>query len=613
MKTTRKNNAGAALLLVTIVIMAGSLVIGALTLRAVQHQENIAKAKQFKDCYEGVEAAIAMATAEINNGEDGMVGVSPSFTPAADENGKFILPSFDDPGVTPLTLNMMPNIDFFAVSLDWAVDNIDNNGDGNIDDAGEIDTVSVYAFARSDSAVRRVEVILRASTGETTNDTIFAGGGQAGALINGNVDIHGSVHLLGDDLPEGGAALIAMDLSGTTLISNNYENLDPAIAALIPVLPTTDFNGETVESLEAKLRVRNGLVSMSGNSHIGDEDDPGDGDKETMDGTFVTDGWTGNSVTDDGNRGDPTNVYSDNGWDEKYDLGPGISFPELGDDWEWTDVNPLDMPQLPDQYGGVVPPKGSTELNPDTSANYTFEDFFTEVLSDGQLDHGDIEINTQEKFYWNSTQESDTSNGYFNEQDPGNSSMSEADFDNLDPSTFDPTEDYIYFDPSSDTIYWNGQIDINGSLAFTPKGGDDTIQYVGRAAILTQGDITLDTNLLVANTHGNASYPENNIISMMTKNNLNVGTTSQLTLMGAFYASNEIISNKQTTTVGMFVSNFFDMGNQVPAIYGVPELRSNLPFGTNFEIQIEIFNVRAWRELGAPFAFEAADAASSST
>ena len=49
--------------------------------------------------------------------------------------------------------------------------------------------------------------------------------------------------------------------------------------------------------------------------------DRGNTIKETMDGCFVNEGWTGTSVTADGDRGDPTAVFSDNGWDATYDLG----------------------------------------------------------------------------------------------------------------------------------------------------------------------------------------------------------------------------------------------------------------------------------------------------
>ena len=53
-------------------------------------------------------------------------------------------------------------------------------------------------------------------------NALFAGTGQAGGLISGNVSVHGSVHLLGDDLLEGVEALEALDMGGTSLIHNNY-------------------------------------------------------------------------------------------------------------------------------------------------------------------------------------------------------------------------------------------------------------------------------------------------------------------------------------------------------------------------------------------------------
>mgnify|MGYP000399792675 CR=1 FL=1 len=46
---------------------------------------------------------------------------------------------------------------------------------------------------------------------------------------------------------------------------------------------------------------------------------------------------TCNAVVPDGGRGDPKSVYSDNGWDENYDLGDRVSLPVLDDDWRDED------------------------------------------------------------------------------------------------------------------------------------------------------------------------------------------------------------------------------------------------------------------------------------
>ncbi len=153
------------------------------------------------------------------------------------------------------------------------------------------------------------------------DNAIFGGAGASGGWVNGNVNVSGSVHILGDGLDPGDNAI---DLGGTAeLVRNNYDGLDPALEARVPALPTTVFNGDTVETLNAELRVKNGIVGLSGSSTIGEPDNPGDGEKETVDGVYVNDGYNGNKGS--------VNVYSDNGFSEGYDLGDAVVFPSLND------------------------------------------------------------------------------------------------------------------------------------------------------------------------------------------------------------------------------------------------------------------------------------------
>jgi hypothetical protein len=67
--------------------------------------------------------------------------------------------------------------------------------------------------------------------------------------------------------------------------------------------------------------------------------------------------------------------------------------------------------------------------------------------------------------------------------------------------------------------------------------------------------------------------------------------------MGAFYAQNRIVSAKQTTIMGTFVSNYFDMGTNVPDIYQVPSLADNLPLGMIGNYPILAMNLVSWREI----------------
>jgi len=182
----------------------------------------------------------------------------------------------------------------------------------------------------NDGTSQTIEVYASMFNFSPWDNAIFGGAGSSGTMVNGNVNIYGSVHILGDGLDPGDDAI---NLGGTAeLVSNNYnvgpQGLAQDLKDKIPDLPTIDFNGETVETLSAELRVKKGLVSLSGNSAVGEADVTGNNVKETIDGAYVTDGYAGDKGED--------NVYSDNGTSEAYDLGDIVSFPSL------DDLHPLD-------------------------------------------------------------------------------------------------------------------------------------------------------------------------------------------------------------------------------------------------------------------------------
>ncbi len=312
------------------------------------------------------------------------------------------------------------------------------------------------------------------------------------------------------------------------------------------------------------------MVGLSGNSEIGEPHVPGNAWKETMDATFVNDGWTGNQTIPDGGRGIPRNVFSDNGYNELYDLGNRVGFPLLTDNWR--------------------EPNGTLITNPNTGTWYTFQDYFSQVLladpvitNDGVF-NGNLVLNARgNKIFWNAT-----TGTYLNGSLPAS----------LPPDT----HDYIWFDPVTNVLRINGQIRINGNLTFTGQGNDRTINYSGRGAILVYGDVNIDSDLITCNNGNPAnfqnSFPVNNIIGIMSSQNMFIGNTSQCDIMGAFYAQNMIKISKQTDVMGTMVANYFDMGSQVPNIYQVPALADNLPYGMIANYPITTLQQVAWREIG---------------
>ncbi len=569
-KSTKAREEGMALMMAVFFIGVGLVVVGALMTRSLQQRKVVEQYEDYTTSFQGVEAALSQAKVELENGEDGIIGME-SWTPVYNNDGEIQLPDFDADGVTPVSFSSMEDVTFAAYTVQWEADGRDSNGDGVVDDVTERDMFAVYAMAQNGENLHRVEAVFEASNVNVWENAIFAGSGQAGGLINGNVSIHGSVHLLGDSLVNGAMALAAIDLSGTSLIHNNYVDVPAYLQARVPALAQTSFEGEMVDTLEAKLRAKAGLVGMSGNSEIGEPQLAGNTYKETMDGTYVSSGWTGNSVVDDGNRGDPKAVFSDNGWDEIYDLGDKVPFPLLTDDWRDPDT-------------------GEKIQDPGTGTWYTHQDYFNQVLvasptnpSDGTYT-GNIVLNVKtSKFYWNATT-GQVLNGSLPATMPAS------------------TDDYIWFDCDTDMMKVNGQVRINGNLSFAGQGGDRVVNYSGRAALLVYGDVSIDANLITCNngdkTNTANSFPVNNIIGIMASNNMVVGSSAQLDIMGAFYAQNKITSAKQTNVMGTFVSNYFDMGTNVPNIYQVPALADNLPLGMIGNYPILAISQVSWRELG---------------
>lgn len=548
---------GVALVTATIFIAAALIVLGALSARAIMQSQNVGHYSDFKLALQGIEAAFAESRTAVEAGGSGHIGLG-TWTPTFSADGEVTLPTFDSGDVAPQQLDSMPQVRYMAVVQPWANDGIDNNGDGIVDGPEEAFFSTVYALAQAGSTTRRAEIVMAGGDVNVWRNAIFAGTGQAGGLINGNVSIHGSVHLLGTGLLTGDMAIAAIDLSGTSMIHNNYASCPADLLNRVPTPPLTMLNGEEVQTLNAKLRVKNGLVSMSGNSEVGEPNLAGNVHKETVDGTYVNDGWTGNSVTNDGGRGDPKNVYSDNGWDVTYDLGDRVPFPMLADDWR-------DMST------------GETVHWDAMGRNYTHEEYFSEVLS-GTPYPGDMLIKANQDFYYNATRPADP-----------------------DPLHRLPTDDYILFNATTNRMEVNGQIEVNGNLTFTRGSGNDkTIHYTGRAAMLVRGNVTLDTDLLTVNANGTTanSFPQNNVLGIMATQNMTVGSLSQLSLMGAFYAQGQINCSKQTTVMGTFVSNYFNMGTNVPSIFQVPDLADNLPMGMIGAYPILVFSQVSWRELG---------------
>jgi hypothetical protein len=236
----------------------------------------------------------------------------------------------------------------------------------NVGGSGE--SIWVKSTGTLGDVTRTIQVYLVVRDISPWTNAIFGGAGAAGGMVNGNVDIRGSVHILGEGLT---SSDFAIDLGGTAeLVGNNYTGLDSALAAKVPPLPTTVFNGEVVSTLNSELRVKRGIVGLSGSATVGEANVAGNSTKETVDGSYVTDGFGGSQGT--------TNVHSDNGWSNSYDLGDELSFPSLSDPHP---SNPLQTVQQFFQSGALVL---TTELSTiSSSSSFDYTDGTNSISMDG--------------------------------------------------------------------------------------------------------------------------------------------------------------------------------------------------------------------------------------
>lgn len=546
---------GMALLVAMIfLVMMGILAMWATT-RVMDNTRHVEKYIDYQNTFEGLEAGFAEAEVELSSGGDGIVGIDPAY----DWSQGF--PAWTDPAVAPLTMTTRPEIQYFTFSTDWGTDGIDNNGDGNIDMGVETDGyVSSYSFARAfrndnATAIRVGERIFRSGGISIWDNAIFAGAGQAGMLINGNVTIHGSVHLLGDGIGAGG---IAMDMSGNSGIYNNYQGLSADLRGRVPALPKVTVSGESVEFLRAKLRVKHGLVGTSGSNTVGTTQATGNGYKEMLDGVYVSDGWTGNKVN---GNGDPSTVHSDNGWTDGYDLGDYFDFPTYDNDAGRNHLN----------Y--YLQTSGSAS----SGLNYVYQGDLTIKPSGGN-------------FYWDAT----TNTKVVNKNLGSGGMPTEA---QLNSNHF-----YVWFNDATDTMIINGRIPVKGNINFVAGNGNSNklISYKGKGTFLAYnptvtdgGDVTISASMKTT------GFPATNLLGVHAQDDMVIGTSSQMEMMGGFYAQDRVTVDKQTTIMGTIVGDYFDLGKNVPDIYQVPELvdawtASMRMIGAD---PVGILEAISWREL----------------
>jgi len=395
------------------------------------------------------------------------------------------------------------------------------------------DYVTIKSKGKYDNSIRYVQVDIKIEKLSIWDNAICGGSGATGAIINGNAEFRGSLHLLGEGLS---SSDIAIDLSGTAGVGNNYEGMDTDLLSRVPSLPTTTFNGEEVEFLNAKLRVKHGKVNLSGTATVGDPDEQLNGYKETIDGVYVTDGFGGN-------KGE-SNIYSDNGTNQPYDLGEGT----------------LDFPTLDDLY---IDPETGNIFKDEYEQTYTYLQYYEK--------YGLNITETHEKFNLVSSISSDTESFTIGSKEV--------------PNEYGKIN-YIDWNQVSGILQIGGIICVDNAdglvigKAREEEEEEETIIFDGKGTLVSANsaaDISIHDHLLA-----NVTFPTADSLGLISAHDINVAAgefDDNLNVMGAFYAENKITMAKQTELVGTFVSDYIDMCNQVPSIYQVPELINNIPPG----------------------------------
>jgi len=405
------------------------------------------------------------------------------------------------------------------------------------------DELLVISTGTVNNIPRTVQIHVKAAMASPWNNAIFARkSAVGGAIIEGNARIHGSVLILGEE----GAADPVMDMGGTAGIRNNYDvgapqGMPPDLAVKVPSIVKI-VNGESVETLDAALRVKHGQVGLQGEVTVGEEP-PNNSIKRTMDEVHVPDEFI------IGSGGIEDHVFTDN--PDPHSPCPlidAVTFPSLLDPYE----------------------------------TYTT---FLEYLRDNSL-----EITVGPELGKDIEESKISSDFHFdNNEGPGGVYGRWEDGKGGIGWYFDPAEGlhgkvYLYVDG----IVWIEADSLSIGEKLVP------IEYSGTGVIVvaeegTDGEgnpiitrnIEIHGDLLAEGEHEyGGGFPVNNALGLVT-GTLGIAYPGEadLNLTGAFFAENAVYSGFTNEVAGTFVSNFFDMGGQVPRIYQVPELAFNVPEG----------------------------------
>lgn len=391
-------------------------------------------------------------------------------------------------------------------------------------DAAKPDEVIIRSYAEiAEGGVQRSRKILqlrvKADYVDSWRNAIFAGGSGA-SVIRGNYRVAGPMHILGTGDNE-----IVWAMSGSAQVVNGYDfvgGISVADAAdlksRIPTIETTTVNGQTVETLETILRVKKGIVTLDGSANIGQQgtsgiatDDANAKYKSYLDAIKTNQAIEGSTSS---------NTYaSEINMNGGYDLGDKIQMPNFSDQYTDSDGAVWDTYEQYINTNSLAVGAGKCSLIPYKNAT----DAGTAGFCVGCDGGGNC---------------------------PSNPATGCIKWTN--PTTGSPQ------------LIVTGRVKLdNGCASNTVGRSGYTIEYKGQGVIYSEKSMTATGKLYASKTRldgsAGAKFATDNLLGVMTKVNLTIDSSSYI--MGAFFASGQILTGNNSNVIGTIASNNFDIGS----------------------------------------------------
>jgi len=135
----------------------------------------------------------------------------------------------------------------------------------------------------------------------------------------------------------------------------------------------------------------------------------------------------------------------------------------------------------------------------------------------------------------------------------------------------------ITWDPDTLTLNISGIIKTDGNLRLGQRHGqpgERGVNYDGSGTFYATNDIHVDGFLVPV-----GGYITGDNLGLIAADDVRIDEAAGVNVMAAIFAMDHIRVSKQTAMAGSLVSSWFDMGTNVPAVFQVPDLSTNLPPG----------------------------------